>query len=764
MTAWAELCTGLLGGRPGRSVPVLGLALSLVLGFASPLLALDDEPSTTVGGSYGFASLCPPKEQSRVAQHDPNLAPRLEAVQSASPEGGPSNGAASKGADALIIQYDAFNRIDHVDRSFDGGASFRSVADYTYFADGRRATKKATVYDPVSAQLVRQDNLAFINDGAREIEEVDLGSGLVVANYIWGASDIDELRVFQNSNGRFSVFGDRQMTSLLVCDFNTALPVERYSYTNEYGRCQVMSPGTLDTTGGGNNVLGSPISVAQEVRCPFRFQGRRFDDESGLYFFRSRYMDPVEGRFVTRDPAGIWHDAANRGNGYAFEGGNPTSRRDPFGLDDSPRVAAARANAQPESVTGAFVSGFFGYFADRARYQHQHPHAEAEAAVARADAVATALVAGNPNASTPSLFVQGSLVLISDATGGTAGYQAITSNSADNQGLTTGNLRILSTTERVESGVECGIKVIVTVVAVDSLFDSAGTEGGGQTVERPGTGSSDAPGMGDPTTPKCRGGTCFLAGTLVLTREGLTPIENVRTGDEVLSRDETTGRQEFRKVSSEIHGETQWVCSVTIVPSRSRVKSGASKGDGAADEDGPAENTDPPSQTIQCTRAHRFYVLGRGWVHAATLKPGDRVHTASSNSVVVQSVTIRLERAKTFNFEVEGLHTHFVAGKPGAPGIWVHNGDTDKQIDKLQGEIDKLNEMHADAKESLDKLMEGYSRPDTGHGERTLSHDPGHEKAYKEIQQQAEDLRTRITDIEEQIQIRETEIKQLGGC
>ena len=113
MTAWAELCTGLLGGRPGRSVPVLGLALSLVLGFASPLLALDDEPSTTVGGSYGFASLCPPKEQSRVAQHDPNLAPRLEAVQSASPEGGPSNGAASKGADALIIQYDAFNRIGH---------------------------------------------------------------------------------------------------------------------------------------------------------------------------------------------------------------------------------------------------------------------------------------------------------------------------------------------------------------------------------------------------------------------------------------------------------------------------------------------------------------------------------------------------------------------------------------------------------------------------------------------------------------------------
>ena len=232
------------------------------------------------------------------------------------------------------IQYDAFNRIDHVDRSFDGGATFQSVADYTYFADGRRATKKATVYDPNTAQLVRQDNLAFISDGAREIEEVDLGSGLVVANYIWGASDIDELRVFQNSNGRFSVFGDRQMSSMLVCDFNTAIPVERYNYTNEYGRCEVRDPGTLDLTGNtANNVVGPLRALVSEIRCPFRFQGRRFDDETGLYYFRARYMDPVEGRFVTRDPRGIWHDRGNRGNGYAFEGDNPTSKRDPFGRD-----------------------------------------------------------------------------------------------------------------------------------------------------------------------------------------------------------------------------------------------------------------------------------------------------------------------------------------------------------------------------------------------------------------------------------------------
>src|SRR5271168_4803934 len=30
----------------------------------------------------------------------------------------------------------------------------------------------------------------------------------------------------------------------------------------------------------------------------------------GLYYFRNRYLDPVEGRFVNRDPIGIWGDSS----------------------------------------------------------------------------------------------------------------------------------------------------------------------------------------------------------------------------------------------------------------------------------------------------------------------------------------------------------------------------------------------------------------------------------------------------------------------
>ncbi|MDW8366162.1 MAG: Hint domain-containing protein [Abditibacteriales bacterium] len=45
---------------------------------------------------------------------------------------------------------------------------------------------------------------------------------------------------------------------------------------------------------------------------------------------------------------------------------------------------------------------------------------------------------------------------------------------------------------------------------------------------------------------------CFVAGTPVWTKNGLRPIETIRAGDWVLSRDPQTGRQEYRRVLSTV--------------------------------------------------------------------------------------------------------------------------------------------------------------------------------------------------------------------
>jgi elongation factor Tu len=74
---------------------------------------------------------------------------------------------------------------------------------------------------------------------------------------------------------------------------------------------------------------GAPFATST-IGNPYLFSGRRYDAETGLYYYRSRYLDPRAGRFIQRD-LGIWSDPANLGNAYAYAGNNPFSAVDPFG-------------------------------------------------------------------------------------------------------------------------------------------------------------------------------------------------------------------------------------------------------------------------------------------------------------------------------------------------------------------------------------------------------------------------------------------------
>lgn len=69
----------------------------------------------------------------------------------------------------------------------------------------------------------------------------------------------------------------------------------------------------------------------------FMFAGCRRDPETGLYYFQARYYDPLIGRYISRDPIGIWTDKMNLGNGFTYCGNNPVNRKDPSGLQqDAP--------------------------------------------------------------------------------------------------------------------------------------------------------------------------------------------------------------------------------------------------------------------------------------------------------------------------------------------------------------------------------------------------------------------------------------------
>lgn len=58
------------------------------------------------------------------------------------------------------------------------------------------------------------------------------------------------------------------------------------------------------------------------------YTGREWDRETGLYYYRARYYDPNEGRFISRDPIGF----VDGTNLYSYVEQNPVNSTDPTGL------------------------------------------------------------------------------------------------------------------------------------------------------------------------------------------------------------------------------------------------------------------------------------------------------------------------------------------------------------------------------------------------------------------------------------------------
>jgi RHS repeat-associated protein len=75
------------------------------------------------------------------------------------------------------------------------------------------------------------------------------------------------------------------------------------------------------------DAFGNPLMAKGNVMNPYRYTGRRWDKATGLYYYRLRYYDAGMGRFLSKDPAGLWGGL----NGYAYVDNNPVNAVDPQG-------------------------------------------------------------------------------------------------------------------------------------------------------------------------------------------------------------------------------------------------------------------------------------------------------------------------------------------------------------------------------------------------------------------------------------------------
>jgi hypothetical protein len=131
---------------------------------------------------------------------------------------------------------------------------------------------------------------------------------------------------------------------------------------------------------------------------------------------------------------------------------------------------------------------------------------------------------------------------------------------------------------------------------------------------------------------------CFGAGTLVRTIDGLRPIELIRMGDQVLTQNPKTGTLQYQAVVTVFHNPPNATLRIEL------------------DHD-----------VIVLTGIHRLWKAGQGWVMARELKAGDKLRTLGG-TVAIKSITEDRKQA-VFNLQVADGESFFVASL----GVLAHD-------------------------------------------------------------------------------------------
>jgi RHS repeat-associated protein len=187
---------------------------------------------------------------------------------------------------------------------------------YGYDALGRRFVKT------VDAGGAGEESTRFFYHGWQVVEE-QTPSGTTKATYVYG-NGLDEV-LTMNRGGNDYYYHQDDLDNVNKVTDSLGAEVESFEYS-DYGL--VLDAATF---------MPIPDPVTRTVPHgavgnPYYFAGARLDEETGLYYMRRRYMEPWTGRFIGRDPLGIWADTANCGNAQAYAGSNPWTLKDPLGL------------------------------------------------------------------------------------------------------------------------------------------------------------------------------------------------------------------------------------------------------------------------------------------------------------------------------------------------------------------------------------------------------------------------------------------------
>ena len=138
---------------------------------------------------------------------------------------------------------------------------------------------------------------------------------------------------------------------------------------------------------------------------------------------------------------------------------------------------------------------------------------------------------------------------------------------------------------------------------------------------------------------------CFVAGTLVLTANGLIAIEAIKAGDMVYAADADTLEVSLQPVLETYIRETSKLVHITV-----------------------------NGEEIVSTYDHPYYVSGKGFVSAENLWIGAELVDNNGQTLYVEQIYREIpdnESVRVYNFKVDEHHTYYV----GTNCILVHNAE-----------------------------------------------------------------------------------------
>ncbi len=238
------------------------------------------------------------------------------------------SGASSIQETGITATYDAANRLSKLtltatNQSFvlgydDNGnlttkTDLANPANLTIYAwDSRNRLSSITgpggtatfQYDALSSRISKTVNgqtIGYVYDGMQAIGET-AGSG--ISDTLLTGLVIDEVIARYSQSGNRTYLTDALGSAVALAKDDQSIQAF-YTYT-PYGEAQTLG---VDE--------GNPIQYTA-----------RENDQTGLYFYRARYYDPVLKRFINEDPIGL-HGGLHT---YAYVNGNPIAFTDPLGM------------------------------------------------------------------------------------------------------------------------------------------------------------------------------------------------------------------------------------------------------------------------------------------------------------------------------------------------------------------------------------------------------------------------------------------------